>query len=339
LKFHVVDAQTGDSLSDAGINVAINGINMEYRKSSFDGKVSVELPFKSNARYTAIVVIDGYHTEEFDLGYKTGDSIETSSIEFPRIELQSDVFGRGSLSGTVIDSVTGDIIDDVKISIERNGIVREAQTNTSGEYEFSDLVRGVYTVTIVKNGYYNSSFKFTVKPDTNNNGSMNMRKKLSNEKMSIRLTWDVNPRDLDSHLLKYDSVNNKLYHLYYHHKNDSISGDNLDLDDVSSYGPETTTIQAVDSSSRYAFWVYKYAGSGSISSTSNAKVEVNYGGHSTIPIQSAPTSGIGRWWKVFEIINGEVIPCQRGCLSDGASNKLIRKLEKESMFLKSVSHN
>ena len=325
LKFHVVDAESGDSLSDAGINVAINGVNMEYKKTGSDGRVSIELPFKKNSKYSVAVVINGYHTEEFDLGYRTGESIETSSIEYPRIELQSDVFGRGSLSGTVIDSVTGYIIDDVKVSIERNGIVREVQTDVSGEYNFNDLVRGVYTLTIVKNGYYDSTFKFTVKPDINNIGSMNMRKKLSNEKMSIRLTWGLNPRDLDSHLLKYDSSYNELYHLYFGDKNDLTSGDNLDLDDITSYGPETTTIQAVDSSSSYAFWVYQYAGSGSISSTSNAKVEVNYGGHSTIPIQSAPTSGTGRWWKVFDIINGEVIPCQTGCIRGDSLGKPQRK--------------
>ena len=153
-----------------------------------------------------------------------------------------------------------------------------------------------------------------MQPNQTNNGAGSMRKILTNEKMSIRLSWDENPRDLDSHLVKYNSSGNQIYHIYYSHKRDSNSGDNLDRDDTDSYGPETITIEEVDSSSRYIFSVYHYSGTGSISSTSNAKVEINYGGHPAIPIQNSPTSGTGSWWKVFEIVNGEVIPCRTDCL-------------------------
>lgn len=53
--------------------------------------------------------------------------------------------------------------------------------------------------------------------------------------MIIVLTWGENPRDLDSHITYTDDSSS--YHIYYNNKIDSTTGTNLDIDDVTSYGP------------------------------------------------------------------------------------------------------
>lgn len=57
-------------------------------------------------------------------------------------------------------------------------------------------------------------------------------------------------------LVKYNANGSQQYHIYFGDQTDSTTGDNLDLDDTTSYGPETTTIQSVEASARYVFAVY-----------------------------------------------------------------------------------
>ncbi len=328
LDFTVISAGTGDAVP-AKLDIKIDGVSKKSVQTNSDGKVSVELQFKPNAQYSVVAgsVSEEYKTDVFS-GYQTAQHLGLSSRVFPKIKLQPNVVAKGLLEGTIIDAVTGNSISGVTITLSstRNNSIQTTTTDSSGGYSFSDLIRGSYDVTATKEGYSESSFSFNVQPDQTNNGDGSLRAILGERQMSIRLSWDVDPRDLDSHLVKYDSAGNQLYHLYYSHKNDSTTGDNLDRDDTTSYGPETTTIESIDSSAKYVFAVYHYGGSGSITSTSNAKVEINYGGHVSIPTQSAPTSGEGRWWKAFEIVNGEVIPCVSDCILNDESTVFNRSL-------------
>jgi hypothetical protein len=125
------------------------------------------------------------------------------------------------------------------------------------------------------------------------------------------LRWDVNPNDLDSHLFKYNASGQQQYHIYY--SNRSGGADNLDVDDTTSYGPETVTINQLDPTANYVYAIYHYGGSGSITTTSQAQVSVLQNGK-PVRIYKAPLTGEGRWWKVFEVQNGQVIPCQSNCM-------------------------
>jgi len=40
----------------------------------------------------------------------------------------------------------------------------------------------------------------------------------------------------------------------------------------------------------------------------------------TLRTFNAPSSGEGRYWKVFEVKDGKVIPCSSNCLVDDVSN-------------------
>ncbi len=77
----------------------------------------------------------------------------------------------------------------------------------------------------------------------------------------------------------------------------------LDVDDVTSYGPETVTITSVQSGT-YNYGVFNYSNEHPLID-SGAKVEV-YNHSGLIKTYYVPTSGTGRWWNIFSM-NGGVI--------------------------------
>jgi uncharacterized protein YfaP (DUF2135 family) len=97
------------------------------------------------------------------------------------------------------------------------------------------------------------------------------------------------------------------YHVYYSVKNafDSIGQNiaNLDVDDTTSYGPETTTF-IVETIGKYDFTVHRYSSNGSLAD-SGATVEV-YNGLNLIAkyVVDSSQSDEKRFWKVFTIENG-----------------------------------
>ena len=95
--------------------------------------------------------------------------------------------------------------------------------------------------------------------------------------LQFTLTWGEEPRDLDSHLFTpeipgtYDTI---AYHVYYASPGNAQSAPfaDLDVDDVTSYGPEHITIWD-EFPGTYSYAVYHYSGTGTIV-TSGAEVGV-----------------------------------------------------------------
>jgi hypothetical protein len=116
--------------------------------------------------------------------------------------------------------------------------------------------------------------------------------------LRVELTWGGTPSDLDSHLFDAQSSPN---HLYYANK--VIPGASLDVDDVTSYGPENVSVTtfAPGPRGRYDYAVYLYAGS--VPQDAPAVVRVFRGG-ATVPERTFQSSGFSystRWWNVFNI--------------------------------------
>lgn len=120
--------------------------------------------------------------------------------------------------------------------------------------------------------------------------------------MRIVLNWGAQPADLDSHVVHPSS------HVFYAAK----QGDqmNLDVDDTTSYGPETITLEKKKAGVKYLYAVHNYsekdvAGSATLSNVSKAKVFV-YVGSSLVRTFTPPKGQRGNLWVVFGIgANGE----------------------------------
>ena len=123
------------------------------------------------------------------------------------------------------------------------------------------------------------------------------------------MTWGAEPSDLDAHLV-YKKQNNTIFHVYYLEEKYTFSGDDiitLDLDDTTSYGPETITIKKSSellSGGKFTYIVYDFSNRFNSSSNklslSNAYVRV-YQGNTLIESFSVPQNVTGNTWRVFEL--------------------------------------
>lgn len=177
----------------------------------------------------------------------------------------------------------------------------------------------MYTAEISRNGYITAYYNLISGPSGEysvlSQIDMVMTPVLSKDEYRIVLTWGSEPNDLDSHLTCYDEQK-KRFHVYYRNKEVLEKGKivaKLDLDDTSSYGPETvtTTVNAdvIENGSKLVYSVHDYTNRNQIDSTvlsnSGATIHV-YSGNTLIKTFSVPNGKKGNVWKVFEIKNGVI---------------------------------
>ena len=91
---HVVDADSQQPITGAKVYFNANGTSCSssaerYGVTDIFGNLTKELPFYPLGKYTALVIADGYHSQEFDNDYTGGLTPELSPVNFGNIELQS----------------------------------------------------------------------------------------------------------------------------------------------------------------------------------------------------------------------------------------------------------
>jgi len=197
----------------------------------------------------------------------------------------------------------------------RTGVIYlTAQTNSEG-IATVDLASGNYTAEIISAGYASSFGTIVVNAD-NRISQISTTPVLTGNEIRIVLTWGAVPTDLDSHLFTpYNEADSTTgYHIWFGNLNDA-SGNNLDVDDTSSYGPETVTISAL-SDGLYKYYVADYTNcaQGMTTSTdmsySTAKISV-YTQDGLAATFYVPSNQSGVIWEVFEIRNKVIVPIQR----------------------------
>lgn len=189
-------------------------------------------------------------------------------------------------------------------------VAATAITDNNGHYSVR-LLPGIYFGELSKEGFI-TTYLVGVSAENVYNRSENetaIRVAAANE-VRVVLTWGERPFDLDSHLVG-PTPNGTTFHTWYGGRTYSVSGavyDDLDHDDVTSYGPETTTIRRLVDGT-YRFYVHNYSGAPSMQ-TSGAHIEV-FVGSTTVPAKiyniDAGT-GTERYWTVFElnVLNGSI---------------------------------
>ena len=251
--------------------------------------------------------------------------IERDQNQFYNVVIESistEYSGLGYAGGTVIDAFTGegvkgltlDVYKDINLSLDfeegSEKYVETLITDENGMYHTSAIEAGNYTVVVRDDRvlqdeaerYNKTTFIIKILGDTDilsQNGTVSG--KLNKNQMRIVLTWGASPRDLDSHLsIKTESGTNG--HVYFGNKMFSVGEAecaNLDLDDTTGYGPETTTIYT-EIDGTFTFYVHNWSGGTSDAlSNSGASVSV-YTGYATLPfrVYYLPV-GNGYDWYVF----------------------------------------
>lgn len=260
--------------------------------------------------YTLVISASGYHT------LVSRQTVQKDEIRFTEHILLMDDGQRGDglASGLVRDALNGNTLGDVTLRLRpdwnnRSGEYVDnfiAATSPAGEYTVSGVPVGYYTIEASKPGYYTDYRNITVRSDAPKlDHNFTLSPILPEDQIRVVLRWGQNPLDLDSHLIgkQTDGSNFRVYYSSKSYRHNGSEVANLDVDDTTSYGPETITLlRPVDGRTVYA--VHDYSNKSSTSSDrlsySEAVVTVFKGGRQ-IATYHVPTGQTGVYWVVFAL--------------------------------------
>lgn len=223
-------------------------------------------------------------------------------------ETGEDTQGQRNASGYIVNAVNGGGVT-ASLRFMKGGrygsVERETATQTDGSFE-AHLKPGQYTVEIRATGFITSYEEIIVASDMDLKGlSFPLSPELETGEIRIVLTWGASPRDLDSHLEGSGSGGERVDISFMNMKAGDVAG--LDIDDMSGFGPETTTIY--DAGGSYTFKVHNYsAGYDSVSLADSGAVVKVYLADQAEPLTYQVPSGDGEWWEVCRIEGGQVTP-------------------------------
>ena len=269
-----------------------------------------EIPMYPGNYHLTFTAHDRTKVTVYDTVVQPGEKTELQDIE---LTIPSDL--PGSVTGSVIDSMNGNTVDNAEIRFysgvnaeEAGTLVLTTGSDRNGKYSAA-LPGGAYTVVASKEGYRNSTRIIYAEGEASRaDQNCVLTPTVADGQVRIALTWGETPRDLDSHLVNQAAG----IHVFFSAKNAVKNGRNvvsLDHDETSSFGPEQTTIM-IQEPGIYSFYVHDYSNKGSTSSTalaeSGATVTV-YVGSADPQVFYVPNRP-GTLWKVFTYQNGVVTP-------------------------------
>lgn len=287
---------------------------------------------------------------EFKVVLRAGDGVQQSRVLL-RQSLGSDVsvgdvdmslVADGALvdlSGVVIDGQTqSQFVAGAELRLMKglhqaaalvNQVVdtttsRRVVADAAGRFTVSGLEPGYYTVVASQAGFITQTQGAVQLSSLQaNTVSFSLLRALVGSEAAVTLRWAASggaavSRDLDSHLRKSDANNALQYHISYSARTGSAT-DRLDRDDTDYEGPETITL-ALDGTARYVYFVHNYTGGTTTLGGSAPTVLVRIGASQrefSLPIAELSTA---RYWRVFDLVNGVIVPCATGCLGNTVPN-------------------
>ena len=253
----------------------------------------------------------------------TADTNGGMGIVDANLAVSAAVRTRGTDYGYVVDATNNNALANATVKLHKgnkNGpLAGNSGTYTcdsSGRFTLPELPLGTYTLEISAEGYVTKFSTWTIIDSgitdgmSLNRGTFALTPLMNEGQYRIVLSWGETPSDLDSHLTANLSDSSQ-YHVYYSQKNPSPEYANLDVDDTSSYGPETVTITNFDSLYNKKYAVHDYTNRDSSSSSELSKSDATvavYKGEQLLRTFHVPTNTGGTEWDVFAFdANGNIV--------------------------------
>lgn len=284
------------------------------RVAETDGDGEFLLEELASADYTIRIGIDGYMGVETQKRIEDGQELFTEDfVLLPELtDEDGEPLPASPYTGRVINAINGQPVEGAQVRFRKDwnnqtgdyAMEDTLQTDENGTFTVTDgLDCGYYTAEITLNSFHTGYMNLVVLPEGYSGEAMpdmTISPVLAEGETRIVLTWGEDPRDVDSHALI--DVGGTFYTVYYGNRNyysdDNVHMVNLDVDDTSSFGPETITVyKGMDKSVTYM--VHRYAGSGSLAS-SGATVRVIQE-EGLVATYYVPTDLEGDYWTVFSL--------------------------------------
>lgn len=203
----------------------------------------------------------------------------------------------GTLTGLVTNAQNAQPIAGATVSV--GGVT--GTTNASGVYTIANAPAGSRTVTTSASGFSTRTDTVNVVAGSSTTFNTSLVPTSVGTGIAIVLTWGAQPSDLDSHLVGPNGSGGR-FHCYYADDN-PVPFVQLDVDDTSSFGPETITVSQVSGSyvaGSYSYYVRNYSGSPGFD-VSAAVVTVFAAGAQVAQynVSAATGSPAERIWSVF----------------------------------------
>lgn len=140
----VIDRSTGKSLENCNVYLSPLGISKTTNSSG-----RFEYDMLNAGTYTLTFSKSGYNDQTTTIKVKSGQ-ISTCDVQ-----LKPSSADMGSISGIVKDYITGQFVENCKVSLSPSGVTKG--TDADGLYSFNNLQPGAYTLTFSKIGYHDQS--------------------------------------------------------------------------------------------------------------------------------------------------------------------------------------
>lgn len=205
----------------------------------------------------------------------------------------------GTINIQILNAIVKDqVVAGATVTLQKNGEQSVSETTTAqGQASFPKrFVDDQTTLLIVKKvGYSNLVVKCPCAGTTYAISPV----MAGLDGMRIVLNWGSSPYDLDSHL-----VYPRNHVSFVSQKGDQA---HLDVDDTTSYGPETITIEKKKEGQRYVYAVHNYSDRENLNSDSLSKSAAKvfvYVGQTLIKTYYVPSNKSGNMWAVFAVTAG-----------------------------------
>jgi hypothetical protein len=301
----VKDGLTGAVLPGVGLQFFSGQSIVGSVVTGASGNYSLTLPSGS---LRAQLSLSGYVSTSLAVTVVVGQTVEADVVLFAQARE-----GNGTIQGRAVNSFNASGVAGATVNLRAGvgafsgAILQTTTTNDTGNYSFL-IPSGSYTIEATASGFTTGfSNVVAVGGVTIGNQNVGLTPNLQLDQLRVVLTWGSVPVDLDSHLAGPAATGGR-FHAYYSAQNPAGSSVELDVDDTSSFGPETFTISALRPGS-YRYWVHDFSNRNNSTSTalsqqSAARVTIYRGtgsGTVTVGVYNVPTGRAGNAWVVFDL--------------------------------------
>lgn len=185
-----------------------------------------------------------------------------------------------AIGGFVRNATNGQPISGATVQVQGSGA---ATTDAAGRFDIADVPTGSHTLQTTATGFTTDTRTINVVEGQNPELSIALVPITNAAEIRLVLTWGSQPADVDAHLSGPTTEGGRFHISFLDREHpDVIPYVGLDVDDVSSFGPETITIRRNPATNQfvageYRYWLHNFSTTPELD-VSGARVTINQGG-------------------------------------------------------------